>query len=63
MTNADHAPRYDRRPLGRSIPWNRPTYGYTVRCSCGWTTDVNGTKRDAEWTWRDHRNTAREGKE
>jgi len=39
---------------------SRPLYGYEVRCTCGYTERVNGTKREAEGFARDHRRTAAE---
>lgn len=38
---------------GRSPIGTRPLHGYMVRCECGWTLRVNGSKRDASGHHRD----------
>ena len=49
-----HTISLTRRTLGRSPVFNRPLYGWTVRCSCGWEQKVNERKRYAESIGRDH---------
>ena len=50
----DHTPEYIRRELGRSPIGNRPLYGWSVRCSCGWKVTTNENKRRAETLHRQH---------
>lgn len=49
-----HRIQFSRYQRGRSVPFNRPTYGYTLRCSCGWERRVNDTKREAQQVAKDH---------
>ncbi len=54
-----HDPRYIRRTRGRSMMFNRPLYGYTVRCSCGWEIKTNENKKRATSWFREHVRTAK----
>lgn len=44
-----------RRVRGRSVDFNRPVYGYTVGCTCGWTQRVNDRKPAALAAFKDHK--------
>ena len=48
-----------RRELGRSPVFNRPLYGTSVRCECGWSEQVNepmsrGGRAGANEVYRQH---------
>ncbi len=53
-TQQEHAVTFSRFSRGRSAVGNRPLYGYTLRCACGWTQRVNGPMREAEQTAKAH---------
>jgi hypothetical protein len=63
-TQPEHQPRYGRTPLGTPTWGNLrgaagTRYGTTVRCSCGWRTQVNvapsrGGRQDAQEAWERH---------
>ncbi len=44
---AGHVPTFSRYSRGRTVIGNRPLWGYTITCTCGWKTRVNGTEREA----------------
>lgn len=56
----EHSVRWiQRHPTGRSIPFNRPVYGTTLRCTCGEKFTSNqapsrGGKTDVMIEWRAH---------
>jgi hypothetical protein len=52
---AKHEVTFRRRTRGRSAVYNRPLYGYTVVCSCGWEQKVNGTLRKATAVFNAHK--------
>ena len=49
-----HVPRFRRRNLGHTPIGNRPLYGWSVACSCGWSYKSNENKRNAERLHRAH---------
>lgn len=55
MTRDEHIATYTRRQLGRSVLFNRPLYGWTVTCACGWSIKVNDGKREAQAHFSEHR--------
>jgi len=50
----EHKPTYSRFSRGRSAVFNRPLYGYTISCSCGWKHRTNENKRSAMEDFRWH---------
>jgi len=53
-----HQPTFNRYRRGHSMLGGN-CYGYTIRCTCGWTKRWNGPKREAMQAFRDHVFTAR----
>lgn len=56
---SEHVVKLSRYERGRTMITNRTLYGYDLECSCGWSTRVNGTKREANAFAKDH---AKDGK-
>ena len=48
-----HRASFRKKLLGTRWP-NKRVYRYTVLCSCGSTTSVNGSSREAHLVHRDH---------
>lgn len=48
-----HWPTFSRRRVGSS--WqNRPLYGWSVTCECGWHQQTNEPKQEAAEWHKDH---------
>jgi hypothetical protein len=54
MAREGHAATYGRFTRGKQRWSNFDAYGWTVRCSCGWSLRHNGTKAEARAYHREH---------
>lgn len=49
-----HTPTYARKRLGMGAISGRQLWATMVKCSCGWTCNINQPKNDAERDWKAH---------